>query len=177
MKSPYQQVVTEVRPEGGVVVGDDGSPAAEEALQYALGEARRRNTTLHIIRAWRIASAITLSPAAAGYVPALTELETQTLDALRERVHGILGEPQDVELHFHAVYASAARALVTASESADVVVVGSRGLGGFTSLLLGSVADQCTRHCASPVTVVRRPRLAAENHDEESEDSSRPVSV
>lgn len=67
----------------------------------------------------------------------------------------ILGHPEDVKLHVHAVYAPAARALISASESADVVVVGSRGLGGFASLLLGSVAYQCTRHCASPVIVVR----------------------
>ena len=168
MRSPYQEVVTEVRPEGGVVVGDDGSPAAEAALRYALGEARRRNTTLHVIRAWRIANAMTLSPSAAGYVPALTELEARTLADLQGRVHGTLGDPEDVALHLHAVNASAAHALITASESAEVVVVGSRGLGGFASLLLGSVADQCTRHCASPVIVVRQPRLAAENQDEAS---------
>jgi nucleotide-binding universal stress UspA family protein len=168
MRSPYQEVVTEVRPEGGVVVGDDGSSGAEAALRYALDEARRRNTTLHVIRAWRIASALALSPPAAGYVPALTELEAHTLADLQGRVHGILGEPEDVRLHLHAVYASAARALITASESAEVVVVGSRGLGGFASLLLGSVADQCTKHCVSPVIVVRQPRPVTENPDEAS---------
>jgi nucleotide-binding universal stress UspA family protein len=168
MRSPYHEVVTEVRPEGGVVVGDDGSPAAEAALRYALDEARRRNTALHVIEAWRIASAMTLSASAAGYVPALAELEADTLKDLKERVHRILGEPKDVKVHIHAVYASAARALIIASESAEVVVVGSRGLGGFTSLLLGSVADQCTRHCASPVIVVRQPEPATAHEDEAS---------
>ena len=56
-----QEVVTEIRPAGGVVVGDDGSPAAEAALQYALGEARRRNTDLHVIRAWRIPTALSMT--------------------------------------------------------------------------------------------------------------------
>ena len=161
MTSLYREVVTEIRPEGGVVVGDDGSPGAEAALRYALDEARRRNTNLHVIRAWRIADAMTLGASSAGYVPALTELEANTLEDLRGRVHRVLGEPEDVEVHLHAVYASAARALITASESAEVVVVGSRGLGGFASLLLGSVADQCTRHCASPVIVVRQPQPAS----------------
>jgi len=149
-----QEVVTEIRPAGGVVVGDDGSPAAGAALQYALGEARRRNTDLHVIRAWRIPTALSMT-APMGYVPALSELETAMREDLQDRVVRILGDPEDVKLHVHTVYASAARALIFASESADVVVVGSRGLGGFTSLLLGSVADQCTRHCVSPVIVVR----------------------
>ena len=168
MMSLYGGVVTEVRPEGGVVLGDDGSPGAEAALRYALDEACRRNMDLHVIRAWRIADAMALRASSTGYVPALTELETNTLQDLRERVHRVLGEPEDVRVRIHAVYASAARALVTASESADVVVVGSRGLGGFASLLLGSVADQCTRHCASPVIVVRQPEAAAARQDEAS---------
>ena len=155
----YQEVVTEVHPPGGVVVGDDGSPAAEVAVQYALDEARRRNTDLHVIRAWRIPTALGMREPTA-YVPSLPELEAETRDFLQERVDRILGSPDDVRLHIHTVYASAARALITASESADVVVVGSRGLGGFASLLLGSVADQCARHCACPVIVVRQPKPA-----------------
>lgn len=168
MVSLYREVVTEVSPEGGVVVGDDGSPGAEAALRYALDEARRRNADLHVIRAWRIADAMTSDASSAGYVPSLTELEANTLQDLRGRVHRVLGEPEDVEVHLHAVYASAARALITASESAEVVVVGSRGLGGFASLLLGSVADQCTRHCASPVIVVRQPQPASAHQGEAS---------
>jgi nucleotide-binding universal stress UspA family protein len=160
----YQEVVTEMRPPGGVVVGDDGSPTAEVALRYALDEARRRNTDLHVIRAWRIPTALSTRPPT-GYVPALSELEAATREDLQHRVDRVLGHPEDVKLHVHAVYAPAARALISASESADVVVVGSRGLGGFASLLLGSVADQCTRHCASPVIVVRQRRPLASDQD------------
>ena len=108
MVSQYREVVTEVSPEGGVVVGDDGSPGAEAALRYALDEARRRNTDLHVIRAWRIAGAMTPEASSAGYVPSLAELEANTLQDLRGRVHRVLGEPEDVEVHLHAVYASAA---------------------------------------------------------------------
>ena len=106
MVSLYREVVTEVSPEGGVVVGDDGSPGAEAALRYALDEARRRNADLHVIRAWRIADAMTPDASSAGYVPSLTELEANTLQDLRGRVHRVLGEPEDVEVHLHAVYAS-----------------------------------------------------------------------
>jgi Universal stress protein family len=46
--------VTDVRLDGGVVVGDDGSPAAEAAIRYALEEAKRRDSVLHVVRAWTI---------------------------------------------------------------------------------------------------------------------------
>jgi len=92
-----QEVVTEIRPAGGVVVGDDGSPAAGAALQYALGEARRRNTDLHVIRAWRIPTALSMT-APMGYVPALSELETAMREDLQDRVDRILGDPEDVKL-------------------------------------------------------------------------------
>lgn len=164
MKTMYQGVVAALRPPGGVVVGDDGSPAAEAALRYALDEARRRNTALYVVRAWRIPTALGMT-APVGYVPAIPELEAATRDDLQGRVDDILRDSGDVEVHVQPVYASPAHALISASETADVVIVGSRGLGGFRSLLLGSVADQCTRHCVCPVVVVR-PEPAAADLDE-----------
>jgi nucleotide-binding universal stress UspA family protein len=158
---PQEEFVTEVRPAGGVVVGDDGSPEAEIAIRYALHEARRRKSTLHVVRAWRITSAVRLEDTVAGYVPSIGEFEAATLDDLRRRVDRVLGDVTDVAVKIHVVYAPAAQALIAASQSADVVVVGSRGLGGFASLVLGSVADQCTRHCAGPVIVVRQCAEAA----------------
>lgn len=156
MASLYREVVTEVSPEVGVVVGDDGSPGAEAALRYALDEARRRNTDLHVIRAWRIAGAMTPEASSAGYVPSLAEFggehppgSARTSASRPGRTRRRRSAP------------SRGLRVRRAPESAEVVVVGSRGLGGFASLLLGSVADQCTRHCASPVIVVRQPQPAS----------------
>jgi nucleotide-binding universal stress UspA family protein len=55
----------------------------------------------------------------------------------------------------HVVHAPPAKALLTAAKTADLLVVGTRGLGGFERLLLGSVAEQCIRHAACSVLVVR----------------------
>ena len=169
MVSLYREVVTEVQSRGRRgrgrrrIAGRRGQLPQSRSMRRAAGM-----RTVHVIRAWRIADAMTPDASSAGYVPSLTELEANTLQDLRGRVHRVLGEPEDVEVHLHAVYASAARALITASESAEVVVVGSRGLRGFASLLLGSVADQCTRHCASPVIVVRQPQPASAQQGEAS---------
>jgi nucleotide-binding universal stress UspA family protein len=145
--------VTEVRPDGGVVVGDDGSRYAAAAVRAAAEDARRRGTTLHVIRAWSIASAVRPPDVPPGIVPSMIEFEAATLADEQARVDGLVDGTAPVEVH--AVHANAAKALICASETAELLVVGTRGLGGFKNLVLGSVAEQCIRHAASPVLVVR----------------------
>ncbi len=151
MSSPRE--VTEVRPDGGVAVGDDGSACAAAAVRAAAAEAVRRGVTLHVIRAWSITTAPRPADVPPGIVPSLLEFEATTLAAEQERIHGLVDGQVPVEVH--AVHAHAAQALICASETADLLVVGTRGLGGFKSLLLGSVAEQCIRHAATSVLVVR----------------------
>ncbi len=145
--------VTEVRPDGGVVVGDDGSRDAAAAVRAAAEDAARRGATLHVIRAWSIASAMRPADVPPGIVPSMLEFEAATLAAEQARARELLDVTVPVEVH--AVHATAAKALICASETADLLVVGTRGLGGFKSLVLGSVAEQCIRHAASSVLVVR----------------------
>ena len=155
MTSSTPDVTTEVRPPGGVVVGDDGSAGAEAAIRYALDEARRRGSALHVLRAWSITSAPRPENIPLGYVPALPELEAATAAETQQRVARMVAGVPDVNVKVHAVHAPAAEALITASQTADVVVVGSRGLSEFATVVLGSVANECIRHCAGPVIVVR----------------------
>ena len=154
MTHSREREVTEVRPVGGVVVGDDGSAGAAVALRAAAEEALRRGATLHVIRAWSITSAVRPSDVPAGIVPSMKEFEAATLASERSRVADLLGGSR-VEVDVHAVHAAAARALVKATETADLLVVGTRGLGGFKNLVLGSVAEQCIRHAHCSVLVVR----------------------
>jgi nucleotide-binding universal stress UspA family protein len=152
MTSPAREV-TEVRPDGGIVVGDDGSQCAAAAVREAAEDARRRGVTLHVLRAWSITTAVRPADVPPGIVPSLLELEAATLAAERKRVESLVKGRVPVEVH--AVHANAAKALICASETAELLVVGTRGLGGFRSLLLGSVAEQCIRHAATSVLVVR----------------------
>ena len=155
MDNDRHDVVEQVTPQGGVVVGDDGSDGACKALRYALDDARRRGTTLHVIRAWAITSAARPAGVASGYVPSLREFEDATLAAEQRRVDELFGPEPGAPVEVHVVHNPSAQALIAASETCDVVVVGARGRGGFARLALGSVALQCAAHAHSPVIVVR----------------------
>lgn len=155
MNETPPEVTKYVRPEGGVVVGDDGSEGAAHAVRFALEEARRRGTALHVMRAWSIMSASRPVDVPPGFAASLAEYEAAALAEEKARVEHLLGTDPDVKVEVHCVHSPAAQALIAASETADVTVVGSRGLGGFRSLVLGSVAEQCIRHAAGPVIVVR----------------------
>jgi nucleotide-binding universal stress UspA family protein len=155
MNETLSEVTKSVRPDGGVVVGDDGSEGAARAVRFALEEARRRNTSLHVLRAWSIMSTSRPIDVPAGFAASLAEYETAALAEEKARIEHLLGTDLEVPVEVHTVHSPAAHALITASETADVIVVGSRGLGGFRSLVLGSVAEQCIRHACGPVIVVR----------------------
>jgi nucleotide-binding universal stress UspA family protein len=155
MNESLPEVTKRVRPDGGVVVGDDGSEGAARAVRYALEEARRRGVTLHVLRAWSIMSTTRPADVPPGFAASLAEYESAALAEEKARIDHLLGEDVDVPVEIHCVHSPAAQALINASETADVIVVGSRGLGGFRSLVLGSVAEQCIRHSSGPVVVVR----------------------
>ena len=155
MNESLSEVTKFARPDGGVVVGDDGSEGAARAVRYALEEARRRGTALHVVRAWSIMSTSRPADVPPGFAASLAEYEAAARAEEKARIEALLGADVDVPVEIHCVHSPAAQALIAASETADVIVVGSRGLGGFRSLVLGSVAEQCIRHASGPVIVVR----------------------
>ena len=91
-----------------------------------------------------------------GYAPSLKEYEEAVRADLLNDVREVLGAEPGCEVTVHPVHAAAAPALIAASKRADLVVIGSRGLGGFRGLLLGSVSEQVVRHAECPVVVIRR---------------------
>ncbi len=135
-----------------IVVGVDGSIGAEAALRYAIDDARRRGASLRIAGAW--------SAPTTAYVPGVPlpaaffdECERAARTSI-ERSLLTVGSPADVPIEIVVRQGQPAAVLVAESRRADALVVGSRGLGGFRELLLGSVSHACVRHAHCPVIVV-----------------------
>lgn len=140
--------------DGGIVVGHDGSQDAQEALVWAAGLAARAGLDLHVVRAWQMTTAPRPATWEFGYVPPMSDYEKAVHDELTAQVAATGSDP-DVRVTCHVAHQPPARAMIRAAEGADLLVVGARGRGGFTGLLLGSVSDQCVHHAPCPVTVVR----------------------
>jgi nucleotide-binding universal stress UspA family protein len=140
---------------GRIVVGVDGSETAKLAVRWAALEARTRGATLELVSAWMLpntAYAYRNMTVSEELVKALTmNAEALLADALEE----VRGEWSQAGVETRAIEGEPARVLLDASRDADLLVVGSRGLGGFRELLLGSVSQQCAHHSSCPVVIVR----------------------
>lgn len=135
-----------------IVVGVDGSEASVRALRWAVEEARLRNARVRAVHAWSYPHVSTYHQAVRALSAPLAEEAEATLDrAVREGAAGAAG----VEIEQVVVEGPAAAALVDASSDASLLVVGSRGLGGFSGLLLGSVSHQAASHASCAVVIVR----------------------
>jgi nucleotide-binding universal stress UspA family protein len=124
---------------------------------WAARLAGRAGLVLHVLRAWTLTTAPRPRSWAPGYVPPLADFE----QAVREELEACIdaaGLDPAVQVRVHVVHRPPAKALIEAAEGADLVVVGARGRGGFTGLLLGSTSDQVVHHAPCPVTVVRTGR-------------------
>jgi nucleotide-binding universal stress UspA family protein len=141
-----------------IVVGIDGSEGARRALEWAVAEAQLRDASLVVVHAWVEPPAVAVGSvvSASGAQPAIFEelAERTARDAVASVDTG--GVTQGVETR--VVAGAPAHALLEAGKDADLVVVGSRGLGGFTGLLLGSVSAQVAHHATCPVLIVPHRR-------------------
>ena len=135
-----------------IVVGIDGSETARRSLQWAAGEARLRRAALEVVHAWSMPYLLGLPYTSANVDPAwIEDAARSTLDAAVDSLD-MTGLAQPVERIL--VAGGAASAILEAAKGADLVVVGSRGLGGFSGLLLGSVSHQVVHHANCPVVVI-----------------------
>lgn len=140
---------------GHIVVGVDESDASRKALQWAAVEAWDHDVPLEVLYAWngigvRVARET-------GWVKAVTEdMEREAAErVIADAIADALGSHPDSKITPMAVPGEAAEALIEASRTADLLVVGCRGDGGFDGLHLGSVSEKCVHHAHCPVVVVR----------------------
>jgi nucleotide-binding universal stress UspA family protein len=138
---------------GRIVVGVDDSPQAAAALEWALDEARLRHASVEVVHTWLFPIMGDLPGAAVETL--VRDFEQSAAAVLNQVADSVVGPDPGVPVERRVVEGGAAAVLVDVAEGAELLVVGSRGRGGFKGLLLGSVAQQCLHHAPCPVVVVR----------------------
>jgi len=136
-----------------IVVGVDGSEQSRRALRWAVRQAGFTHAVVEAVMAWE--------PPFSGWgsaVPVAEEAHLADLarKALAENIEKAVGTQPPVEIRLRVGEGTPAWVLLAAAnEQASLLVVGHRGLGGFTGALLGSVGQYCVQHAPCPVVVVR----------------------
>jgi nucleotide-binding universal stress UspA family protein len=146
-------------PDGAIVLGVDGSPANQSAVGYAFETAALRHAPLIALHAWK--HPVSTGP---GNMPPLVhnpaDPEADDERVLAEALAGWQDKYPDVIVYRETPRSGPRKALIEASRGAQLIIVGARGYGGFTGLLLGSVSQAILHHSACPVAIVphgRRP--------------------
>lgn len=138
----------------GILVGVDGSGHSQRALEWAMQEAAIRHVPLTVL---------TVHEAIRGYYsdmaiypndPARTEEARTAAQAETDKVLAGLDGPRPDSVTVKAVHGFPVEELINAGKDADMIVLGSRGAGGFTQLMMGSVAGQVAQHAHCPVLLV-----------------------
>lgn len=133
---------------GRIVVGVDGSENSKRAIAWAAEQAKLRGATLHVLHSW------TFPPATTGDDGRPhADLKGVAKSVLDEAI-ATLGSDPGIEVEREIAEDLPAQALIRASEGAEMVAVGSRGRGGFTGLLLGSVSQQVAQHARCPIVII-----------------------
>jgi nucleotide-binding universal stress UspA family protein len=138
-----------------IVVGVDGSACSERALQWAIQQARLTGGSVDAVLAWEYPT----SYGGYGWVPygfaEGTDFGEVAERTLADSIHQATGPDDGVKVRPKVVRGNPSQALLDEAQGADMLVVGTRGHGGFSAALLGSVAQNCVYHAGCPVVVVR----------------------
>jgi nucleotide-binding universal stress UspA family protein len=133
-----------------IVVGVDGSAASIDALRLAARAAVSAGAQLDVVTSWEWPTSYGTSGVIADWDPA-----ADAAQILAQAIEAAFGEREPEGLRSLVCEGHPARVLIEASQDAELLVVGSRGHGGFVGLLLGSVSAYCAEHAACPVLVTR----------------------
>ena len=132
-----------------IVVGIDGSTSSKLALRWAASFALMSGARLDVLMAWHTPTTF----AGPGYIPAVADLSVDHEKVLNEVVDDVFGADRPSYMSLLVREGNAAHLLIEASKAADLIVVGSRGHGGFAGLLLGSVSAKLAEHASCPVLI------------------------
>ena len=135
--------------DGRIVVGVDGSAASKAALRWAVTAAGVTGGHIEAVTTWQIPVTYGWALMSGGWEP-----EKAARELLSETVESVFGTDRPADLRMIVEEGSAAKVLIKHSTGAQMLVVGSRGLGGFAGLLLGSVSATCAEHAKCPVLVI-----------------------
>jgi nucleotide-binding universal stress UspA family protein len=136
-----------------IVVGVDGSESSKEALRWAIRQAKLTGASVEAVTAWRYPTGYGLAPVIEGL-----DLEGEAKESLTQALGEVSGLEPDVPVRPQVAEGHAAEVLLRTSKGADLLVLGSRGHGGFASAMLGSVSLYCVLHAHCPVLVLRDGR-------------------
>lgn len=136
-----------------IVVGIDGSPSSRDALLWAVHEARCRGASVTAVSAWMVPLEAYWGAPIPSSLPA--DLEQAATKVLAATVQDLGTDAQDVQMVPRVLEGEPAQVRIETAKDAQMLMVGSRGLGGFRELLLGSVSQQCAHHATCPVVIVR----------------------
>jgi nucleotide-binding universal stress UspA family protein len=138
-----------------VVVGVDGSADSHTALSWAAKYQAATGATIRPVLSWHFPAAAGPAPVGVAPKPISDEVRANMQQALDKAVTAVYGNPAPEKVETSVEYGHPAQVLVDASEHADLLVVGHRGHGAFTGMLIGSVSIHCVTHAHCPVVVVR----------------------
>jgi nucleotide-binding universal stress UspA family protein len=133
-----------------IVVGIDGSEHSREALRWALRQARLTSATVDMVTAWRYPASYGLAGIGADL-----GLEREAREMLANELSQVGEDASGVEVREMVGEGPPAQVLLDTAKDADLLVIGSRGRGGFASAVLGSVSMACVLHAPCPVLVLR----------------------
>jgi nucleotide-binding universal stress UspA family protein len=148
----------------GIIVGVDGSGHSQRALEWAMREAAVRQVPLTVLTVNEAVRGYYSSMAVYADDPVRTEDARKLAQAETDEVLDRLAGPRPASVTVKAVHGFVVEELIDAGRDADMIVVGSRGAGGFTRLMMGSVAAQVAQHARCPVLIVP-PDNRGEHHD------------
>lgn len=143
----------------GIVVGVDGSGDSHLALEWAVKEAALQHAPLTVLTVHQVAAGHwTGKPLIYPEDEPMQEQAKKAAEEAISKASSQLGDAKPASVTVKAISGLAAKALIDASKDADLVVVGCRGAGGFSNLMMGSVSTQVVHHAACPVVVIPNRR-------------------